>query len=105
MTTGMADTLKDFILCTAQSIVDNPKDIVVNVSVSTKNVIIQVSLNKKDLGKVIGKSGRTIEALKIIVLAIKNTKFPGDTRKISLEILEDENSNYLRLKKDRIEEE
>jgi len=98
MTIGMSELLKEFILNTSKNIVDNPNDVFVSVSVSTKNVIIQIGLNKKDYGKIIGKSGRTIESLKIIVLAIKNTKFPGDTRKVSLEILEDENSNYLHLK-------
>jgi len=96
---GMSELLKEYITDTAKLLVDNPNEVKVNVSVSTKNVIIQVGLNKKDFGKIIGKNGRTIESLKVIILAIKNTKFSGDTRKISLEILEDENSSYQNLKK------
>jgi len=96
---GMSELLNEYITNTAKLLVDYPEEIKVNVSVSTKNVIIQVGLNKKDFGKIIGKSGRTIESLKVIILAIKNTKFAGDSRKISLEILEDENSNYQDLKK------
>ena len=98
MTTGMSDTLREFITDTAKKIVDNPDDVNIGVTVSTKNVIIQISLNKSDYGKIIGKKGRTIDALKVIVMAIKNTKFSGDTRKVSLEILEDEETNYLDLK-------
>ena len=98
MAEGMSEILKDFITNTAKQVVDIPEEVKVEVSVSTKNVIIQVGVAKSDFGKIIGKKGRTIDALKIIVLAIKNTKFSGDTRKVSLEILEDENSNYLSIK-------
>lgn len=98
MANGMSEILKDFITNTAKQVVDKPEEVKVEVSVSTKNVIIQVGVAKSDFGKIIGKKGRTIDALKIIVLAIKNTKFSGDTRKVSLEILEDENSNYLSMK-------
>jgi predicted RNA-binding protein YlqC (UPF0109 family) len=67
------------------------------VTVSTKNVIIQIKSLKSDLGKIIGKKGRTIDSLKTITLAIKNTHFPSDTRRVSLEIIEDETASFLDL--------
>ena len=81
----------------ADDLLDNPDDVNVSISVSTKSVLIQIKSAKSDLGKIIGKKGRTIESLKIITLAIKNTHFPRDVRNISLEIIEDEKSSFLDL--------
>ena len=90
----MNELIKDFVKATTKKLVDYPDDIKVSVSVSTKNVIVQIETDKSDSGKVIGKKGRTIEALKILTLAIKNTNFPNDRKKVSIELLEDEDSKY-----------
>jgi len=90
----MNELIKNFVEETTKNLVDNPEKISVTVSLSTKNVIVQIDTDKKDSGKVIGKKGRTIEALKILTLAIKNTNFPDDRRKVSIELLEDEDSQY-----------
>jgi predicted RNA-binding protein YlqC (UPF0109 family) len=55
---------------------------------------MQIQVSKNDCGKIIGKKGRTIEALKHLCLAIKNTNFLQDSRKILLEVMEDENSGF-----------
>lgn len=86
--------LKDYVAETVQQIVDNPSDVDVSVSISTKAIIIQIKVNSTDCGKIIGKKGRTIDALKILCLAIKNTNFPEDSRRVLLEVLEDENSGF-----------
>lgn len=91
---GMSDILRDFIEDTTKMLVDSPEDVEVLSSVSTKTLILQIKVNKSDCGKVIGKQGRTIDSLKVICLAIKNTKFPEDSRKVQLEVLEDEDSNF-----------
>lgn len=96
---GMSDLLKDFVLSTVKLLVDNPEEVEIESIVSTKSVIIQIKCGKNDLGKVIGKKGKTISSLKTIALAIKNTTYPKDVRKISLEILEDEKSSFLDLDK------
>jgi hypothetical protein len=81
-------------LNTTKSIVDNPNDVAIDISITTKAIIMQIKGNKSDSGKIIGKKGRTIESLKVICLAIKNTKFPDDSRRIILEVVEEENSNF-----------
>lgn len=91
---GMSEVLSEFIESTIKKIVDKSELVRVTVNVSTKNIIIQIGAGKGDLGKIIGKKGRNIEALKIIASAIKNTKYPEDTRNVSLEILEDEQSKF-----------
>jgi hypothetical protein len=90
----MSELLRNYVEETTKKLVDNPDDVQVNVAVSTKTFIINIRTSKRDRGKVIGKAGRTVESLKIITLAIKNTNFPDDTRRVSLEILEDEISNF-----------
>ena len=79
---------------TTKQIVDMPEDVKVNASVSTKAVIIQIEVNNNDCGKIIGKRGKTIDSLKVICLAMKNTNYPSDSRRVLLEVLEDENSEY-----------
>ena len=91
---NLKSTLQKFIEDTTKSIVDKPDDVDISVAVSTKAVIVQIKVSQNDCGKIIGKQGRTIDALKIICLAIKNTKFPEDSRRILLEVLEDENSGF-----------
>jgi hypothetical protein len=91
---SIAEMLQEFIANTVKLMVDRPDDINVDVSISTKNVIVQIQVHKSDCGKIIGKKGRTIESLKIISAAVKNTNFPRDARLVSIEVLEDENDNY-----------
>jgi hypothetical protein len=91
---SMSEMLQEFIVNTVRLIVDRPSDVDVNVSISTKNVIVQIQVHKTDCGKIIGKKGRTIESLKIICSAVKNTNFPRDARLVSIEVLEDENDSF-----------
>jgi uncharacterized protein len=90
----MSSLLKDYVENTTKAVVDRPEAVVVNASVSTKAIIIQVKVHATDCGKIIGKRGRTIDALKVLCLAIKNTNYPEDSRRVMLEVLEDENSEF-----------
>jgi predicted RNA-binding protein YlqC (UPF0109 family) len=91
---GISDILKNYVENTTKMIVDAPGEVNVAISVSTKAVIIQIKVAAQDCGKIIGKKGRTIESLKTLCLAIKNTQFSQDQRTIFLEVLEDENSQH-----------
>jgi len=90
----MSDMLKEVVEYNTKNIVDNPDDVEVKATVSTKAVIVQVRVNDRDCGKIIGRHGRTIDAMKIICLATKNTKFPDDSRRVMLEVLEDEDTKF-----------
>jgi len=94
---NMSEILQDYVESTIKKIVDNPDNVKTTTTVSTKSVIVQIKSDQEDLGKIIGKKGRTIESLKILTLAIKNTQFPRDTRRVVLEIIEDEDSSFLDL--------
>jgi hypothetical protein len=91
---GMTDLLKNYVEQTTKKIVDEPEEVKVNASVSTKAIIIQIGVNNRDCGKIIGKRGKTIDSLKVLCLAMKNTNYPSDSRRVLLEVLEDENSEY-----------
>jgi len=91
---SIVEVLENYVTNTIKQIVDSPKEVHIDIVISTKSVIVQIKVDKSDCGKVIGKKGRIIEALKTIVLAIKSSKFPDDTRKVSLEVLEDEARGY-----------
>ena len=86
--------LKEYITDTIKKLVDDKNSIEVLISPTTKSVIIQLRVNKADIGKIIGKQGRIIESLKILVSAIRNANYPNDPRKIIVEILEDESSSF-----------
>jgi len=90
----MSNLLKDYVETTTKSVVDKPEAVEVNSSVSTKAIIIQIRVDSSDCGKIIGKRGRTIDALKVLCLAIKNTNYPEDSRRVMLEVLEDENNSF-----------
>ncbi len=90
----MSDMLKEVVEYNTKNIVDSPDDVEVNATVSTKAVIIQVRVHDRDCGKIIGRHGRTIDAMKIICLATKNTQFPNDSRRVMLEVLEDEDTKF-----------
>lgn len=85
----MVETVSNAVKEIVQKLVDKPNNVVVDTSTSTKNVILQLKVDKNDFGKVIGKKGRTIESLKVIGSAIKKTNFPDDSRNVIVEILED----------------
>jgi len=91
---NMSELLASFIEREAKLVVDKPELVKVISSITTKAVILQIKVDQTDCGKIIGKQGRTIDAFKVLCLAIKNTQFPGDSRRVMLEVLEDEDSSF-----------
>ncbi|CCO22792.1 KH domain-containing protein [Maridesulfovibrio hydrothermalis] len=76
--------LKDLVEYIAKSLVDNPDDVVVTEIEGEQTSVIELKVAKEDLGKVIGKQGRTARAMRTL-LGAASTK----VRKRSvLEILE-----------------
>lgn len=90
----ITEVLEKYVKETIKQIVDNPNEVTIQIVISTKSVIVQINVAKSDCGKVIGKKGRIVEAIKTIVLAIKSSKFPEDTRKVLIEVLEDEKTGF-----------
>lgn len=61
--------MKDLIEYIAKSLVDRPQDISVKETEGEKTTIIELRVAQEDLGKVIGKEGRTAIAMRTILNA------------------------------------
>jgi predicted RNA-binding protein YlqC (UPF0109 family) len=61
--------LKDLILYIGKSLVDMPESVQVNEILGEQTTVIELKVDKTDLGKIIGKQGRTARALRTILNA------------------------------------
>ena len=76
--------MKDLIEYIAKVLVDNPDDVRVTELEGKQTSVIELRVAKEDLGKVIGKQGRTARAMRTI-LGAASTKM---RKRSVLEILE-----------------
>jgi len=53
----------------AKSLVDNPDEVKVNEVENEKTIVLELSVAKEDMGKVIGKQGRIAKAIRSVVKA------------------------------------
>ena len=53
-----------------RGIVDNPDDVTVDMVTNRRGRTLAVRVNPEDLGKVIGRNGRTAKALRTVVAAL-----------------------------------
>lgn len=60
---------RDLMEYVAKALVDAPDDVVVNEIAGEQTSVIELKVAKSDLGKVIGKQGRTARALRTILTA------------------------------------
>jgi hypothetical protein len=75
---------KDLITRIAKALVDHPEQVSVNEIDSGNTVVYELAVSKGDIGKVIGKRGRTVDAIRTLLGAMA-----GKTRKrLMLEIIE-----------------
>lgn len=61
--------LKDLIETVSKALVDIPDAVEVNEVLGEQTTVIELKVDKSDLGKVIGKQGRTARALRTILNA------------------------------------
>jgi hypothetical protein len=62
--------IKKLIQYIARALVDNPEQVSVNEIEGGQTTILELSVAKSDLGKVIGKQGRTAQAMRTILMAV-----------------------------------
>ncbi len=62
--------MKDLIKYIAQALVDVPDQVEVFEVKGNRTLIIELKVAKKDIGKIIGRQGRTAQAIRIIVGAV-----------------------------------
>ena len=61
--------MKDLICYIAKALVDDPDQVAVNEVEGKQTSVLELKVAKEDLGKVIGKQGRTARAMRTILSA------------------------------------
>ena len=76
--------MKDLITEIVQALVDQPEEVSVNEIGGSHTTVLEVSVAKTDMGKVIGKQGRTAQAIRTILSAAAGK----ERKRYMLEIVE-----------------
>ena len=77
-----------FLEMVVKALVDNPNDVKINRTVDEMGVLMTLSVNPADMGKIIGRSGNTAKAIRTLlrVVGMKNNA------RVNLKINEPEGS-------------
>lgn len=77
---------QEFVEYIVKALVENPNDVKTDRKVDEMGVLIELSVNSADMGKIIGKEGRTAKALRTLlrVLGAQNNS------RVNLKIAEPE---------------
>ena len=76
--------MKDLISTIARAIVDNPEQVSVTENEGAHTSVLELKVAKSDMGKVIGKRGRTAGAIRTILSGVSGKA----KKRFVLEILE-----------------
>jgi uncharacterized protein len=76
--------MKDLVELIARALVDNPAEVMVTAIEGNQATVLELKVAKEDLGKIIGKQGRTARSLRTILGAAS----AKERKRIVLEIVE-----------------
>jgi uncharacterized protein len=76
--------MRELVTFIATSLVDQPQAVTVNEAEQEGNIVIELRVAKEDIGKVIGKQGRTARAIRAVLAAAA----ARENKKARLEIQE-----------------
>ena len=76
--------MKALIKYIAEALVDNPTQVTVTEIIGNNTSVLELKVAKEDIGKVIGKHGRTAQAMRTILSAVS----AKERKRAVLEILE-----------------
>ena len=76
--------MKDLVTYIARSLVDKPDQVSVAEVEGNQTTVLELTVAKEDLGKVIGKQGRTAQAMRTILSAVSSK----EKKRTVLEIIE-----------------
>jgi len=86
----MAENDKDFVEYVVKAIVDNPGEVKVDRKVDEMGVLIELAVDPNDMGKIIGKDGRTAKAIRTLLRVLG----AQTNARINLKITEPEGSTH-----------
>ena len=75
---------EDVLEYVTKQLVDHPDEVRIEVEEADREVVLELSVHEDDLGKVIGKRGRTAKALRTLVKAAGSL----DDENVTVEILD-----------------
>ena len=81
--------MKELVEYLAKALVDDPKPVRVEQLGNDEDSILRLSVGKEDLGKVIGKKGRTAKALRTLLSSVG----AKHRMRVTLEIIEPDEKN------------
>ncbi|MBC1522109.1 KH domain-containing protein [Listeria aquatica] len=76
--------MEDLILAIVKPLVDHPDDVSLHAEETDSTYFYQLSVNKEDMGRVIGKQGRIAKAIRTLVYAAGQKA----DKKVRLEIID-----------------
>lgn len=63
--------MKEFIEYIAKQLVDHPENVVIEEKVEDeKKISLNLKVGREDIGKVIGKKGKTAQAMRVLLTAV-----------------------------------
>jgi predicted RNA-binding protein YlqC (UPF0109 family) len=74
--------MKDLVVQVTKALVDHPDDVRVLQTERNNHILLEITVNSEDVGKVIGKQGRIIKAIRNVVKACALR----DNKKVSVEL-------------------
>jgi hypothetical protein len=77
--------LKEFIEYVVKSVVDNPDEVRIKEISGEQAVIYELQVGKRDMGKVLGKHGSNVTAIRTLLSAVSAK---AGKKRVTLEIIE-----------------
>ena len=83
MAESLSEKMKSLVEFLAKSLVEKPGEVVVESKESEKTVLVELKVASEDLGRVIGKDGHTINAIRLVL----QTAAASHDKKVRLDLL------------------
>ena len=77
--------MKEFVEYIIKNLVDSPEEVHINEIGGTNTIILELKVKKSDIGKIIGKKGKTINAIRTLLMSVASR----NGIRVNLEILEE----------------
>lgn len=77
--------MKEFVEYIVKNLVDSPDEVKISEIGGSQTLILELSVAQSDIGKIIGKRGKTINAIRTLLMSVASR----NGIRVSLEILEE----------------
>lgn len=78
--------MKEFVEYIVKNLVDHPEKVHIKEIGGTQTLILELSVEKSDIGKIIGKRGKTINAIRTLLMSVASR----NGIRVNLEIIEED---------------